>query len=365
MPEETLASDSATSQTSTDSSASSDTSSVGSVTADTQSTAATSADTSTATDSAQADTQIADNAQVANTAGVETKSPDAQPEVDYKARFAGAQKSWQQERADRERYQQQADQFQRELQALRNQFQGVQPQDIEQYRKTQELPVWDKRNPNHANFLELRRQYDHYEEDMRAAPDDATRQWLSQRMSQTIGPEGAKTLRSWRDHVRQREWARQTDPDSYYRELIQKEAQPVIQQQLQNVSQTYQSVQSAQAEVQKWMADNKDVASPDNIKSILGMMEKGATFEVASARVERDHFRSKVTAAAQDKASAEERQRLLEGNAAGTIARNPRTGRFVDPKAVAKERGLTSEADRIKLLFDLDQEGRLGPPGQT
>lgn len=360
MPEELLASDSASSQTTTDSSASPPPDSAGSVTTDSQSTVTANADTSTATDSAQADSQIAENAQTANAVGVETKSPDAQPEADsYKARWSETRKSFEKELAERQRYQQQAEQFQRELQALKQQFQGIQPQEVEQYRKTQELPVWDERNPNHANFLELRRLYDHYEEDMRAAPDDATRQWLSQRMSQSIGPEGAKTLRSWRDYVRRQEWERQTDPANYYRKLIQKEAQPVIQQQLQNVSQTYQSVQSAQAEVQKWMAESKEVATPDNIKAVLGLMEKGMPFAQAADRVERDHYRSKVSAAAQDKASAEERQRLLEGNAAGTIARNPQTAKKVDYKAVAKERGLTSEADRIKLLFELDQQGLL------
>lgn len=362
MPEETLASDSATSQTSTDSSASSDTSSVGSVTADTQSTATTSADTSTATDSVRADTQIADNAQAANPAGVETKNETAQPEIDYKARFAGAQKSWQQERADRERFQQQADQFQRELQALKQQFQGIQPQEVEQYRQTRELPVWDERSPNHQNFLNLRRLYDHYEQDMRAAPNDEIRQWLSQQMGQALGPEGAKTLRSWREYVRTQEWERQTDPAAYYRKLIQKEAQPVIQQSLQNVSQTYQSVQSAQAEVQKWMKENAEVATPDNIKAVIGMMEKGENFAMAAARVERDHYRSKVSAAAKASASAEEKERLLQGNAAGPIARNPNTAKKVDPKAVAKERGIEvgkGDPRFIQLLQELDQQGLL------
>jgi hypothetical protein len=201
--------------------------------------------------------------------------------------------------------------------------------------------------------------YDHYEEDMRAAPDDATKQWLSQRMSQALGPEGVKQLRSWRDYVRKQEWERQTDPANYYRKLIQKEAQPVIQQQLQNVSQTYQSVQSAQQEVQKWMKENAEVATPENIKQVIALMEKGADFNTASYRVERDHYRSQVSAAKQAKASAEEKERLLQGNAAGTIARNPNTAKKVDYKAVAKERGLTSEGDRIKLLFELDQQGLL------
>ncbi len=359
MSEETLETNSAAVDTSTPSTEpSGSTASVDPSTDGTQSTSTTTAGTSTDAGSTEVETHVDENAQAANVAGVETKS-QAHPEIDYRQRYADQLKSWQQEKADRTRFQQQAEQFQQELAQLKQQFQGIQPQEVEQYRQTKELPVWDKRSPNHSKFLELRRLYDHYEEDMRAAPDDATRQWLSQRMSQVLGPEGAKTLRTWRDHVRQREWERQNDPDSYYRELIQREAQPVIQQQLQNVSQTYQSVQSAQAEVQKWMKENAEVATPENIKQILGLMEKGENFTAAAYRVERDYYRSQVLPAKQAKASAEEKERLLQGNAAGTIARNPNTAKKVDFKAVAKERGLVSERDRIELLMELDHQGLL------
>ncbi len=358
MSEDTLETNSPASETTGSTEPSSDTSSVGSVTADTQSTATTSAESTASTGSTEVDTHVADNAQ-ANTGSVETKSPDPQPEIDYKTRFVGAQKSWQQERAEKERFQQQADAFQRELAELKKQFQGIQPQEVEQYRAQKQVPVWDESSSGHQQFLELRRTYDHYEQDMRSAPNDETRQWLSQQMSQKIGPEGAKVLREWQQDVRRQEWERQTNPQAFYRKLIQKEAQPVIQQQLQNVSQTYQSVQSAQQEATKWMKDNPEVATPQNIQAVLGLMDKGADFQTAADRVERDHYRSLVSTANKAKASAEEKERLLQGNAAGVIARNPNSAKKVDFKAVAKERGLMNERQRMDLLFELDQGGML------
>lgn len=324
----------------------------------TPATPTTSAESTASTGSTQVDTHVAADAQ-ANTGAVETSSPDPQPEIDYKARFVGAQKSWQQERAEKQALQQQAAQFQQELADLKRQFQGIQPQEIEKYRSQQQVPVWDETSPNHQQFLDLRRTYDYYERNMRAAPDDATRQWLSQQMGQELGAEGAKTLREWQVDVRRQEWERQTNPAAYYRKLIQKEAQPVIQQSLNNVSQTYQSVQSAQAEVQKWMKENADIATPDNIRSILGLMEKNESFSVAAARVERDHYRSLVSSANNAKQSAEEKERLLQGNAAGVIARNPNATKKVDFKAVAKERGAVNERQRMDLMFELDKQGLL------
>lgn len=357
MSEDTLETNSAAPDTSASTESSSSTGSADTSTDVTQSTTANTAESSTALGSVETETQVAETAQAAP-GSVETKN-DPQPEIDYKQRYASQLKSWQQERADKERLQQQAEAFQQELAELKKQFQGIRPQEIEQYRERSKVPVWDESSDGHQAFLELRRTYDLYERNMRAAPDDATKQWLSQQMSQELGAEGAKTLREWQTDVRRQEWERQTNPQAFYRKLIQREAQPVIQQHLQGVSQTYQSVQSAQQEVQKWMKESAEVATPENIKSVLGLMEKGENFSVAAARVERDHYRSQVSAANKAKQSADEKERLLQGNAAGVIARNPNSSHKVDFKAVAKERGLTSERDRINLLFELDQQGKL------
>lgn len=328
----------------------------------TQSTSNPTAESSTATDPAQAVTQVAESAQAENLAGVETKSPDPQPAIDWQKRFVNGQKSWKQDAEERDRFRQQAEQFQRELNELKNQYQGVRREDVEQFRASKKVQPWSKESPDHANFLDLRRTYEQYERQMRSAPDDATRQWLAQQMNQEISADEAKTLREWKADVRRQKWELENNPRDFYRDLIQREAQPVIQQHLQGVSQTYQSVQSAQNEVQKWMKDNQEVASPENIKSILGMMEKGESFQIASARIERDHYRKQVSQAKNDKQSAEEKERLLQGNAAGVIARNPQTTKKVDPKAVAQERGIKVGAgDRryIDLLLELDAEGRL------
>ncbi len=357
MPED-IDTDIAASDTAGSTEPESTTSSVDLSTDSTQSTATTTAESSTDAGATEVVTQIAEDAQAQSSAET-TTTTESQPEVDYRKRFIGAQKSWERERNEKQQLQAKLDQLTQQYETHSKQFQGIQPQEIEQYRAQKQVPVWDESSPGHQQFLELRRTYDHYEQDMRAAPDDATRAWLSQQMGQKLGPEGAKTLREWQTDVRRQEWERQTNPQAFYRKLIQKEAQPVIQQSLQNVSQTYQSVQTAQQEVQSWLKDNQDVATPANIKAIFDLMNKGEKFPAAAARVERDHYRSLVSGANKAKASAEEKERLLQGNAAGTVARNPQTGKFVDYKQVAKERGLTNERDRMDLLFELEQQGKL------
>lgn len=338
---------------------SSESGAVDSTTVDSQNDTSPTAGSSDAPESANADSQQA--TPDATPLDTETAKPAQDPELTYKQRYADTQRAWQRDKAERDQLKQELANHQRELEQVRQQFKGIQPQEIEQYRAQAKVPVWDETSDGHQAFLELRRTYDHYEQDMRAAPDDATKQWLSQQMSQRIGPEGAKTLREWQTDVRRQEWERQTNPAAYYRKLIQKEAQPVIQQSLHNVSQTYQNTQSAQQEVQKWMKDNAEVANPQNIQAVLSLMEKGTEFSVAAARVERDHYRSLVSGANKAKQSAEEKERLLQGNAAGVIARNPNSAKTVDYKAVAKERGLTNERQRMDLLFELDQQGMLGP----
>ncbi len=329
-----------------------------SATADTQASSATPAGSSDATpDVTNVTTQIAPDAR-ANTQSVETSTPTT-PEIDYKARFIGAQKSWQAARDEGNLLKQQAAEFQNQLNQLKQQYQGVNPQDIEKFRATQKVPVWDETSPGHQQFQELRRTYDVYTRMLQRAPDEPSKLAMQEQMQEELGADGIKTLREWQADVRRQEWERQTNPQAFYRKLIQKEAQPVFQQGLQNVSQTYQSVQAAQGEVQKWMKESAEVATPENIKSILSHMEKGVTFDVAAARVERDYYRSKVSTGMNAQKSAEEKERLLQGNAAGTIARNPNTAKKVDFKAVAKERGLKSERERLDLLFELEQQGKL------
>ncbi len=327
-------------------------------TGDSQTSSTSAAGTSDATpDSTQVDTQIAPDAQV-NTASVETSTPQT-PEIDYKARFIGAQKSWQQARDESNQLKQQNAQFQARLQQLEQQYQGVSPQEVEKYRANEKVPVWEEESPGHQQFLQLRDTYEHYTRSLQRARSEETKAELQEQMQEDLGPEGIKTLREWQTEVRRQERERQLNPKAFYRKLIQKEAQPVFQQGMQNVSQTYQSVQSAQNEVQKWMKDTPEVATPENIKAILSLMEKGTPFDAASARVERDYYRSRVSSGMNAQKSADEKQRLLQGNAAGTVARNPNASKKVDFKAVAKERGLTSERQRIDLLYELEQQGKL------
>jgi hypothetical protein len=312
------------------------------------------------TDSATADTQQQDGAR-SLTASAETTNPQsaATPEIDYKARFVGAQKSWQQERDRAASFQQQLAQYQKRLESYEQQYQGIQPQDIEAFRASQSVKMWDSQHQQHQQFLELRRAHDHYTNLLNRAPDDQTKQWLAQQMRDEVGPEGIKTLRDWQADVRRQEWERQNNPEAFYRKLIQKEAQPVIRESLQNVSQTYQQTEQARGEVQKWIKDNQTIANPESIKQILTHMESGMPFQLASSIVERDYWKSQSTDAMKAKQSAEEKERLLQGNAAAPIARNPKASKRVDPRAIAQERGVKNSRQFADLLFELDAEGAL------
>jgi hypothetical protein len=316
--------------------------------------------TSTETDSTvTVDTQIEEDAQ-ANAQKVETTTePPAQPEIDYKKRFIGAQKSWQQERAEKQAMAQQLAELQQRHESFEKQFQGVDAKEIEQFRASQKSQLWDEAHPDHGKFIDLLKKQDFYAELIQNEDDPEIVKRLQVKFQQAIGPEGVKNLRDHRAYVAQQQWELRVNPAGYYRKLIQREAQPVIQDSLRNVSQTYQSVQQAQNEVQQWMKANAEIATPENIKSVLDLMQKGASFELASLRVERDYERKNRQDGIKAKQSAEEKERILQGNAAGTIARNPKSFKRVDPKAVAKERGVKNSREFADMLFELDAQGEL------
>lgn len=329
-------------------------------TADTAAGASTSVDThtssdptpegpSTATAPAPADTQNANDSSLIN--GAESKQQQQAQPNPWESRYKEAQ-SW----ATRTREENLS--LQRRLQELESRFQQ------EQAKATPQVPMWDDTHANHAQFLDMVKTAQHYDRIINATQDETFKQSLIAMRDEQLGQDGLKTLREWRADVRQQEWERQINPNAYYRKLIQREAQPVIQNTLQSTSQNYQQARAAQEGVQKWLADNKDVATQDNLTKIQQMMQtptqahpRGMPFEVAAAMIERDHYRSQLSSRTAKDASVEEKQRLLEGNAAGTIARNPSSRAKVDLLKIRQE--APDSRKFIDSLFDLDQKGLL------
>lgn len=321
------------------------------------------AGTSNGSDSAIAETQPDNGIDTSLKSGINESNPQHTPEQIaedaklYKERYASQMRAWQQERAQRQAAEKQAQEFQARLEELTKRFDGVDPKAFEQFKSSQGMKISDPRHPQNPHFRELMRTAHHYDKLLRVVTDENFKQQLSAMREQDLGPEGIKILNDHRADVQREEWERQLDPRGYYRKIVQEETQPLIRNTLQETSNNYHQSQQAVEGVKKWMSDNKEIATNANLQRIQGMMQQGTAFEVAAAMVERDHYRSQLSTAGNAKASADEKQRLLEGNAAGTIARNPNSRSKLDTAKLRQN--AKGGRDFIDQLFDADQKGLL------
>lgn len=243
----------------------------------------------------------------------------------------------------------------RQLEELQSQFKTTQPT------KTSEpqLQPWDEGHAEHAQFLRLVDKAEYFDELIQGEDDPEMVKRLQQKQLRVLGDQGIQTLRNWRTDVRNQERERRLNPKAFYSKLIRQEAQPVVQETLKSTSQNYQQMIQAQQQAQKWVSGNPDVATPSNIQQVLKLMESGVSFDNASQRVERDHYRNQVSNAKKMSASAEEKERLLQGNASGAIARNPNAGKKVDVDKIRRDKGIKNSREFIDELFDLDKQGLL------
>lgn len=244
--------------------------------------------------------------------------------------------------------------LQRQLKELQSQFQATQQKTSE----PQKQP-WDEGHAEHAQFLRLVDKADFYEELIQGENDPEELQKLHAKMHRALGEQGLQTLKDWRTDVRNQDRERRLNPKAYYAKLIRAESEPVVRETLQSTSANYQQMIQARDEAQKWMKENPAVSTPENIRAVLAMMDKGTTFAQATAMIERDHYRNQISNAQKMSASAEEKERLLQGNAAGGIHRNPNAGKKVDVQKLRKDKGIKDSRGFTDMLFDLDKDGLL------
>lgn len=245
-------------------------------------------------------------------------------------------------------------QLQQQLQELQRKFDAAQNKQSEP-----QLRPWDEGHAEHAQFLRLVDRAEHFEELIQGEENPEIIKALQQKQMRVLGDQGVQMLRDWRDNVRSQERERRLNPKAFYSKLIRQEAQPVVQETLQSTSQNYQQMIQARDQAQKWIQGNPEVATPENIKAVIALMENGVKFDQASAQVERDHYRNLVSNAKKMSASAEEKERLLQGNAAGAIHRNPNASKKVDVGKLRKDKGIQNGRQLIDELFDLDSKGLL------
>jgi hypothetical protein len=337
-------------------SAPSDTGAAESVSTDTQSSSTpTDGGASTGTDSAQADTQNGDGGK-SLADGAETQQPS---ELDnLKKQFAGSTRSWQQEKQRRE-------QLEKEIEDLKGKFQpysNLDPRAIQQFVQSQSAPKvqpWHPDHPDHSGFQEKLRLAEHHERSFARAKTDEQKQFVLEAMAEDISQADRALLKQYRDSGRQELAKLQSNPQGYLQQYLQPMLKQELQSFQQNTASTYQQATQARTQVQEWIQKNPLVATPEGLKSAMDLMSQGYPFQAALATVERDHYMKLVSGADRAKQSAEEKERLLQGNASGVIQRNPNSTKKVDYRKVAEERGITSERDRIDVLFELDAKGKL------
>ena len=290
----------------------------------------------------------------------ETTETSGVPAVPWEKRFKDTQSAYTRTTQENQALKQQFNELQQQIQEMRQQYAGVKPEEVTEWRNSKALKPWDEGSPENPSFLNLVSKAEFFDELAQGETDPAELQKLQQRMVRAIGPDGLKMLDAWKVDVRNQERERRLNPKAFYQKLIREQAQPVVRENLQQANQQYQEGLRGRQDAEKWMA-NKEVATPENVQKMLQLMDKSRMpFEVASAIVERDHYRSQVSNATKAKQSAEEKERLLQGNAAGAISRNPSSGKRLDVAKHMKDKGIQGRS-MVDELMNLERDGLLPP----
>lgn len=305
--------------------------------------------TSSEAGSATADNHTEDGAQPSLTGGAEAQAESQS--VDYEKQYKTVQ-GW------ATKVHQTNLELRKQMQELHERFTAMQ-QSQQKQAVDPALKPWDEGHADHEQFLRLVDKAEYYDELIQGEENPEIVKALQQKQLRVLGEQGISMLRDWRNDVRRQERERRLNPKAFYAKLIRQEAQPVVRETLQTTSQNYQQIAQARDEAQKWVRDNPEIATRDNIQGVLKLMESGMPFNVASMAVEREHYRKMTSTAAKAKASAEEKERLLQGNAAGAVSRNPNAGKKIDVQQLRKDKGIRNGREFIDELFQLDKEGLL------
>lgn len=276
------------------------------------------------------------------------KTPDL---AAYEKRLKDNQRAFQIER-------QKALEYERKLQALEqqlNQFQGVNPDDLRQFQQRHQVPLWSKKHPEHSKFQIWYQEASFINAKLGRISDPAKRQELAEMLWSDFDPEGQKVLAEYQNHLKRQQNELLADPDSYFEERFKKLFEPNISQWQQQTAQTYEQAIQAEKDVKEWFDKSPKEIWQGKSEVIGERLRKGEKWRDIQLELERDYYRAQASSAATARASAEEKERLLRGQAAGTVAHDPKTSSKVDPLKVAKERGIDPAVD-MPAFVDLLQE---------
>lgn len=245
-------------------------------------------------------------------------------------------------------------QFQQQFQ----QYQGIDPnavrawQQAQQRAQQEQLPVWNRNNPNNGRFQQTQAKWAAYKDAINRAQTPEQKEAVRATLGASFAPDEVQVIQQWENHQREFQANFAADPAGTIASVVEQHVQRAI----------YQSQQRAQAEqsVGQWFEDpaNKQIVERYG-RQMMDALRSNSWDLVKSHftnQAKLDGLQSRVGEADKAVTAAKEKERLLQGAAA--VTRDPKSQATVDPMVVAKKRGIQPGTDEYwDLLRELNESG--------
>lgn len=238
-----------------------------------------------------------------------------------------------------------ARQYQEKLKA----YEGVDPKAIQSWRQEKEraaqanLPRYNSKHPEHGSFVELKARWHQAQQTFsrlkQSEQDPQKIAAIQQHILADFSPEEQQEMRGHAQHLRKFHERMAEDPEGTLAEMIEGRFAQMLEQREARARQEQQAEQS----VGSWFDNpaNKSVVDSQG-QWMEQALQSGMPWAVVQREAEIRFLRTQVNAGQSKVQAAEERSRLVKGNAA--ITRDPVTTPVVDSyetaKRLAKERNV-------------------------
>lgn len=315
---------------------------------------------------AEAEGSLADSAEVQpnqkSTAKAEER-PDgqpaqaAQPADDWKKRYDGQYQASQRISREKKELEGRLASFQSEMESLKKQYTGVNPQEVQQWRQQQEaqsLPVWNPKHPEHQSFQSAHQKFQFFNDLVNAQSDPAVREAITKQFQASVSPQDRQRINMFIEHGERERVRMQMDPQGYIQSQVQSLVEREISKFRDNTVQSYQESVNARTELAGLQQKYPELATAEHLTKIMELVQQGAPMSAAFHAVRADILEKRISGANVAKASAEEKERLLTQSA--SISRDPAISSKVDlwaeAEKIRKAKHIPSGDKRMMTIYD-------------
>lgn len=204
---------------------------------------------------------------------------------------------------------------------LKKSYEGVDPAAVAAFKAEQErarnanLQVWDKRNPNHAQFKTTLQRWKEYQADYQAAKTPEERALVEQQGARKFTDADAQQIKQYQQHEAQFREQLAMDPRGTFAEIAREVAREEFA--------AKQQESEVQAQVHGWMEDPANAPLVAKYKpAMVDMLERKWPWEAVQLFVKKqaelDGLQSRVGPAEKASASARAKENVLKQKAATT-----------------------------------------------